>query len=80
MKTIITLLILGIASQVLADNVCDDDVKEFCSGVLPVGGGIIRCLQSHRGNLYEDCQSKLDDSQRESKNASSHVKPIQTVK
>jgi len=38
---------------------CKGDFQRFCSGVMPGGGRIIACLQSHSAELAPDCAKAL---------------------
>jgi hypothetical protein len=38
---------------------CDEDVKQFCRAVRPVGGQILQCLQSHGQEVSDRCYQAL---------------------
>jgi hypothetical protein len=38
---------------------CEANVQEFCSGIQPGGGRIIRCLKQNQSKLAKGCQDAL---------------------
>jgi hypothetical protein len=35
---------------------CRADYRKFCTGVMPGGGRLIKCLSKHTNDLTPDCQ------------------------
>ncbi|MFM9940547.1 MAG: hypothetical protein ACKVP7_13770 [Hyphomicrobiaceae bacterium] len=42
-----------------AIDTCTGDAKKLCSGVLPGGGRIVRCLAANEASLTEACRTAM---------------------
>lgn len=42
-----------------AASVCAPDISKYCSGVMPGGGRIVRCLASNEANITPDCKASI---------------------
>jgi hypothetical protein len=43
---------------------CQDDVQEFCAGIQPGGGNLLRCLRQHQDQLSKTCQEQTEQAQQ----------------
>jgi Cysteine rich repeat len=43
---------------------CEDDVDDFCGGVIPGHGAVLRCLRGHQPSLSEPCRKDLEAAQQ----------------
>jgi hypothetical protein len=53
------LLLPGTASAERGQGPCAEDVKKFCAGVKPRGGGIANCLGEHEADLSSACRDQI---------------------
>ncbi|KIZ42330.1 hypothetical protein OO17_13080 [Rhodopseudomonas palustris] len=53
-------LSLAMAQDGAARKACEPDYRRLCSGVMPGGGRVLKCLNEHRDALSEPCRQALD--------------------
>ena len=56
----LTLQVAGAQDRGAAREACKPDYQKFCSGVMPGGGRIVKCLGEHRDALAEPCKQALE--------------------
>jgi len=62
-------LIVGFVSAASAQTAeqraaCQDDVKKFCSGIMPGGGRILDCLAKQKDKLSDACKKVVESQGR----------------
>jgi hypothetical protein len=53
--------------EIRADEVCADDVKQFCPDVKPGSSRLVECLQKNRASVSAACGARIDASRQRAK-------------
>ena len=58
--TVVSLIQARLAAQAAAPKLCERDAAQYCKGVKPGAGHILRCLLKAQPSVSEKCNTAID--------------------
>jgi len=58
--TVVSLIQARLAAQAAAPKICERDAAQYCKGVKPGAGHILRCLLKAQPSVSEKCNTAID--------------------